>query len=154
MPGKVNQTTVTIKKVDDPKADDQKPSTPADPAQVADSPANVPAADVGAADARGMSPRSRRWADRRTKLTTTTVQHIVSYKNEDRCVLALRDEANEMRLRERQWAQLQAELHELENSFDSVWTHKKSLEMDFKSKQSNNVSVIHDMRNQVASERN
>lgn len=48
---------------------------------------------------------------------------------------------------------LQAELHELENSFDSVWNHKKGLEADFKSKQLNNVSVIQDMRNQVASER-
>lgn len=58
-----------------------------------------------------------------------------------------------MRQRERQWAMLQAELHELENSFDSVWNHKKGLEADFKSKQLNNVSVIQDMRNQVASER-
>ena len=75
------------------------------------------------------------------------VQHIVSYKNEDRCVLSLRDEAIAMRQRERQWAQLQAELHELENSFDSVWAHKKNLEADFKAKQHSNVTVIQDMRN-------
>ena len=61
-----------------------------------------------------MSPRSRRWAERRAKLQTYQVQHIVSYKNEDRVVLALREEAMQMRARERQWAQLQAELHELE----------------------------------------
>eukprot|EP00493_Phyllostaurus_siculus_P022533 UN22866 len=101
-----------------------------------------------------MSPRSKRWAERRAKMATMEVQHIVSYKNEDRCVLGLRDEAFTMRQRERQWAQLQAELHELENSFDSVWAHKKQLEADFKAKQQNNVTVIQDMRNQVAAERN
>ena len=72
-----------------------------------------------------MSPRSRRWADRRVKMSTMTVQHIVSYKNEDRCVLALRDDAGALRERERQWAALQAELAALEGSFDSVWTHKR-----------------------------
>ena len=49
----------------------------------------------------GLSPTSKRHADRRTKLVTYQVQNIVSYKNEDRCVVALRDESCAMRANER-----------------------------------------------------
>jgi len=49
---------------------------------------------------------------------------------------------------------LQAELADLENSFDSVWVHKQKLEADFHSRQLKNVTVIEDMRNQVAREKN
>lgn len=107
MPGgkKVTQTTVNIQKAEDRNdGEDVKPQTPADAQAIAQSPADAPAVDAGpspAAISNGLSPRSRRWADRKAKLASMKPQGIVSYKNDDRCVLALRDEANSMRVRER-----------------------------------------------------
>lgn len=85
-----------------------------------------------------MSPRSSRWAERRAKLATYNIQHIVSYKNEDKCVLSLRDEAMQARSKERHWYALRDELAELEASFKSVWDHKLAMELDFNAKQDMN----------------
>lgn len=81
-----------------PNMNDQ---SPAEPSQAAGTPLIAPPVEAAPSESGGMSPRSRRWNERRARMATMEVKHIVSYKNEDRCVLTLRDDAFALRERQR-----------------------------------------------------
>jgi len=74
--------------------------------------------------------------------------------SKDRLIAQLRQEANELRQREREYKQLQDQLLNLEQNFNRVTDEKRRMEDDYKSRVEANISMISTLRQEIDDQRN
>lgn len=81
------------------------------------------------------------------------LQNTHTQDSKDRLIAQLRQEAMELRAREREYKQLQDQLLNLEQNFNRVTDEKRRMEDDFKSRVEANIGMISTLRQEIDDQR-
>ena len=77
------------------------------------------------------------------------VNNAASQDHKDRLVAQLRQEAMDLRVREREYKVLQDQLLALEQSFNRVTDDKRRMEEDYKSRVEANINMVSSLRQEI-----
>ena len=95
---------------------------------------------------RDNSPNRYQANQRQEFVERVLVNNAASQDHKDRLVAQLRQEAMDLRVREREYKVLQDQLLALEQSFNRVTDDKRRMEEDYKSRVEANINMVSSLR--------
>ena len=98
---------------------------------------------------RDHSPNRSQANQRQEFVERVLVNNAASQDHKDRLVAQLRQEAMDLRVREREYKVLQDQLLALEQSFNRVTDDKRRMEEDYKSRVEANINMVSSLRQEI-----